>query len=172
MHFWETVQLSETKQEVPEFLSTHPSNAKRAENLNEILPWALDIRRQCNCYPLPIKKTLGALNLSKNPDEKVRMLVVYEMKKKFHVVSSRLWSHLVDVLVVSRIFLSLKLWRKNKEFVIFACLWIVFVFSWLIYSGIDHFSNNSSRTLFVFFRFMLQKLKNFLCLKRDVPLVH
>ncbi len=77
VNFWKTVQLSEGKTEIPEFISTHPSNAKRAEKLSEILPWALDIRRQCHCSPLSQDKPLGTLNLSKNPDEKVLLFVIY-----------------------------------------------------------------------------------------------
>ena len=77
MNFWQTVQLHEDKTEVPEFISTHPSNTTRAENLSKILPWALDIRRQCNCFPLSESKPLGALNFSKNPDEKVLLFVIY-----------------------------------------------------------------------------------------------
>ncbi|CAF4360586.1 unnamed protein product, partial [Rotaria sordida] len=45
---------------------------KRAETLNEKLPWALDIRRQCHCSPLPENKPpVSKLNISNNPNEKV-----------------------------------------------------------------------------------------------------
>jgi len=71
VNFWQTVSKTERNTEIPEFMSTHPANAKRAESLNEKLPWALDIRRQCNCFPLPENKPLGALNLSTNPNEKI-----------------------------------------------------------------------------------------------------
>jgi hypothetical protein len=57
------------------FMSTHPSSAKRAENLNEIVPWALGIRRQCNCFPLHKKKPLDALNPSKNETKKYQSLL-------------------------------------------------------------------------------------------------
>ena len=86
VNFWQTVQLHENKEEIPEFISTHPSNATRAENLNKILPWALDIRRQCHCSPLPQNKPLGTLNLSQNPDNKVFFSVIYK-KKEFILIS-------------------------------------------------------------------------------------
>ncbi|CAF3977765.1 unnamed protein product [Rotaria sp. Silwood2] len=73
--FWKAVDVAEANQEVSEFLSTHPANAKRAENLNEKLPWALDIRRQCKCAPLPENKPVSTLNLPKNSDEKVSIFI-------------------------------------------------------------------------------------------------
>ena len=117
VHFWETAQLSEKQEEIPEFISTHPSNAKRAENLNEILPWALDIRRQCNCYPLPVNKSLGELNLPKNSNEKVSITVRYQAKDQMNLLC-RLWNHLINVWVVFLIFLLWKPRKKNSEFFI------------------------------------------------------
>ncbi|CAF0792979.1 unnamed protein product [Rotaria sp. Silwood1] len=69
--FWKAVHIAEANHEVPEFISTHPASARRAETLNEKLPWALDIRRQCNCSPLPEHKPVGKLNLPKHSDEKI-----------------------------------------------------------------------------------------------------
>ena len=70
MNFWRAVKESEGKEEIPEFISTHPAHERRAENLEDKLPWALDIRERCNCYPLP-KRAVGALKLEKHPEEKV-----------------------------------------------------------------------------------------------------
>lgn len=109
--------MSEKKEEIPEFISTHPSNAKRAENLNEILPWALDIRRQCNCAPLPVNKSLGALNVSKNPNEKVDSFFRYPLKEKMNFFC-RLWNLSKNVLVDFLIFLLWKPPKMNSEFVL------------------------------------------------------
>ncbi|CAF3502356.1 unnamed protein product [Rotaria sordida] len=69
---WRIVHEAEMNAELPEFISTHPASAKRAETLNEKLPWALDIRRQCHCSPLPENKPpVSKLNISNNPNEKV-----------------------------------------------------------------------------------------------------
>ena len=61
--------------------------------LMKIVPWALDIRSQCNCSPLPQNKPLGALNLSKNPEEKVLDFVTY---LKIILYLYRLWNHLIS----------------------------------------------------------------------------
>ncbi|CAF3637418.1 unnamed protein product [Rotaria sordida] len=69
---WRVVHEAEMNAALPEFISTHPASAKRAETLNEKLPWALDIRRQCHCSPLPENKPpVSKLNISNNPNEKV-----------------------------------------------------------------------------------------------------
>ncbi len=36
-----------------EFLQTHPSHESRAKKLTSLLPQALEIRNECNCYKLP-----------------------------------------------------------------------------------------------------------------------
>jgi Zn-dependent protease with chaperone function len=77
VNFWQQAFKAEDQQGGPEFLSTHPSSAKRAENLREKLPWAIDIRQQCKCTPLPENKKLGELHLTKNPDEKVFNFINY-----------------------------------------------------------------------------------------------
>ncbi|CAF4267369.1 unnamed protein product, partial [Adineta steineri] len=69
--FWKAAAVADIEAAIPEFMSTHPANAKRAENLDKIVPWALDLRRECNCAPLPQNKTLGVLNLSTHPEEKI-----------------------------------------------------------------------------------------------------
>lgn len=85
VNFWQTVQLHEDQTEIPEFLSTHPSNATRAEHLKEKLPWALDIRQQCKCYPLPANKPLGALDFSKHPEEKIMEPITKRVSKFPHI---------------------------------------------------------------------------------------
>ncbi|CAF3842138.1 unnamed protein product [Adineta steineri] len=69
--FWKAAAVADIEAAIPEFMSTHPANAKRAENLDKIVPWALDLRRECNCAPLSQNKTLGVLNLSTHPEEKI-----------------------------------------------------------------------------------------------------
>ena len=50
--FWQ--QLHDADQNPsPEYLSTHPSHLSRVESLRKLLPWALDLRTQCKCAPLP-----------------------------------------------------------------------------------------------------------------------
>lgn len=71
VNFWRLAQEQENKEALPEFVSTHPAHEHRAENLEEKLPWALEIRQLCKCYPLPEKKILGALNITKHPEEKI-----------------------------------------------------------------------------------------------------
>ena len=71
INFWQAIHKSEV---IPEFISTHPSSAKRAEKLTEKLPWALDIRLQCNCPPLPQNKILHVVRFSENSRKKVSIL--------------------------------------------------------------------------------------------------
>ncbi|CAF0951098.1 unnamed protein product [Brachionus calyciflorus] len=50
--FWTKMKIS-SKEEIPEFLSTHPSNDTRALDLESLVPEALKIRQDCKCYELP-----------------------------------------------------------------------------------------------------------------------
>lgn len=71
VNFWQATHESERGVEIPEFFSTHPAHSKRAATLKERMPWALDIRHQCNCSPLQENKELGVVNLPKHPGDKV-----------------------------------------------------------------------------------------------------
>ncbi|XP_055345438.1 metalloendopeptidase OMA1, mitochondrial-like isoform X2 [Paramacrobiotus metropolitanus] len=58
--FWERMQLvgefeGDVAAQMPEFLSTHPSNSTRAQTLNASLPRAIKLRTECNCPPLPAR---------------------------------------------------------------------------------------------------------------------
>jgi len=71
VNIWQTDGVFDKDRRNSDFFNTHPAHAKRAENLNEMVPWALNIRLQCNCSPLRDKKSHEASNTSKNPEEKV-----------------------------------------------------------------------------------------------------
>ncbi|RNA04108.1 metalloendopeptidase mitochondrial, partial [Brachionus plicatilis] len=51
--FWKRMNEQSKEDQVPEFLSTHPSNVNRAQDLEDFLPQALKIRDECKCYRLP-----------------------------------------------------------------------------------------------------------------------
>lgn len=46
--------------ELPEYFSTHPSNEHRSQDLEKLMPEALRLREDCNCYEL--KAFEGMLN--------------------------------------------------------------------------------------------------------------
>ncbi|XP_054576708.1 metalloendopeptidase OMA1, mitochondrial isoform X4 [Eptesicus fuscus] len=53
--FWQQLELADTLSghpNVPEWLSTHPSHGNRVEQLDRLIPEALEIRETCNCPPL------------------------------------------------------------------------------------------------------------------------
>ncbi|XP_036207480.1 metalloendopeptidase OMA1, mitochondrial isoform X3 [Myotis myotis] len=53
--FWQQLELADTlfgHPSVPEWLSTHPSHGNRVEQLDRLIPEALEIRETCNCPPL------------------------------------------------------------------------------------------------------------------------
>lgn len=53
--FWRQLELADTlsgQPNVPEWLSTHPSHGNRVEQLDKLIPEALEIRDTCNCPPL------------------------------------------------------------------------------------------------------------------------
>jgi len=77
VNIWQTDGVFDKDRRNSDFFHTHPANAKRAENLNEMVPWALNIRLQCNCSPLRPNKPQKASNISKNPDEKVLDFVTH-----------------------------------------------------------------------------------------------
>ncbi|CAH1773544.1 unnamed protein product [Owenia fusiformis] len=45
--------VTELALDVPQLLSTHPSHATRADNLNDLVPQAIKLRADCNCPRLP-----------------------------------------------------------------------------------------------------------------------
>lgn len=54
--FWRRLAITQKEMDKPElikWLSTHPTHSDRADNLEALLPQALEIRRNCNCPPLP-----------------------------------------------------------------------------------------------------------------------
>lgn len=53
--FWQQLELADTLSghpNIPEWLSTHPSHGNRVEQLDKLIPEALEIRETCNCPPL------------------------------------------------------------------------------------------------------------------------
>ncbi|XP_006879797.1 PREDICTED: metalloendopeptidase OMA1, mitochondrial [Elephantulus edwardii] len=53
--FWQQMEFAQKLQghpRLPQWLSTHPSHENRAENLDRLIPQALQIRENCNCPPL------------------------------------------------------------------------------------------------------------------------
>lgn len=53
--FWKRMNESEIDSEVyqlPEFLSTHPANETRVSDLEKLMPKALELRKECQCYEL------------------------------------------------------------------------------------------------------------------------
>lgn len=52
--FWRRMHESE-EVELPEFLSTHPTNEHRASDLEALIPAALQLRKDCKCHDLPEK---------------------------------------------------------------------------------------------------------------------
>ncbi|CAF0946183.1 unnamed protein product [Brachionus calyciflorus] len=54
--FWR--RMGENNQElIPEILSTHPASETRAQDLESLLPAALRLRKECDCYELPAHLT-------------------------------------------------------------------------------------------------------------------
>lgn len=144
---------------VNQYISGRQSNwvkqKKKSQNL------FLRIHRMQNVQKISVKSFPGHLiyvdnvtalhYLSKNhwvnsifpkiPMRKYVYIRMRERKISCVVFSCRSWSHLVNVLVVFLIFPSWKLCKKNNECLIFTCVSIMFVFSWLVYSDIGHLSN-------------------------------
>ncbi len=46
-------ELNDKETDGNEYTSTHPSHEHRAEYLEQLLPDALLLRKECNCYELP-----------------------------------------------------------------------------------------------------------------------
>ncbi|OQV16322.1 Metalloendopeptidase OMA1, mitochondrial [Hypsibius exemplaris] len=58
--FWQRMNIvshfeGDVAAQVPEFLSTHPTHETRAQKLEESVPKALELRKECNCPPLPLR---------------------------------------------------------------------------------------------------------------------
>lgn len=54
--FWRQVAVTQNQTDQPEllkWLSTHPTHSDRADNLEALLPQALEVRRSCSCPALP-----------------------------------------------------------------------------------------------------------------------
>lgn len=49
---WERMEAQSQGQKPPEFMSTHPSGATRIQNLQSLMPKALEMRARSNCPPL------------------------------------------------------------------------------------------------------------------------
>lgn len=49
--FWKRLS-EESDYQLPEILSTHPASTKRADDLEKLMPEALALRMECNCYEL------------------------------------------------------------------------------------------------------------------------
>lgn len=63
VYFWREMNLTEEGEEIvelPEYFSTHPSNEHRSQDLEKLMPEALRLREDCNCYEL--KAFEGMLN--------------------------------------------------------------------------------------------------------------
>jgi len=53
--FWRKMQVyskMKKEEEIPEFISTHPSNESRSDQLDKIIPKAMELREACNCPSL------------------------------------------------------------------------------------------------------------------------
>jgi predicted Zn-dependent protease len=58
VNFWKNMNKSEDgkeKSEIPEYMSTHPSNEHRSQDLEKLMPDALKLREECKCYELDKK---------------------------------------------------------------------------------------------------------------------
>lgn len=82
MHFYQTLELGlppdvDIIKDI-DFLSSHPSHASRAENLESLLPNALQLRDECKCPRLPRLDPI--IMLEKERDLYARTLEAEKMK--------------------------------------------------------------------------------------------
>ncbi|CAD5115823.1 DgyrCDS4763 [Dimorphilus gyrociliatus] len=70
-NFWTIMSMlqKEENTEIPEWLSTHPANLKRQENLDVLMPAAIETRKACNCFPLSKNDPRIQLRMAKSLDE-------------------------------------------------------------------------------------------------------
>lgn len=61
---------------VPEWLSTHPDDRKRQNNLDSLMPSAIETRKACNCPPLPKEDPRIFLRIAREK------LLIQEQEKK------------------------------------------------------------------------------------------
>lgn len=68
--FWKEISEESEGQEIEEYLSTHPSSINRSNDLAQLVPQALKLREECNCYEL--RENVDYLKAIKNMLEPVQ----------------------------------------------------------------------------------------------------